>query len=121
MRGMNALTGKPIDGLEQLRQSIADVLFTPIGSRVGRRDYGSLVPDLIDQAMNLGGRLRLFAATATALGRWISNFRLIRVTLAGSAGDYALQLEGTRTDVAGPNARTILTVPLRRNSTLASL
>lgn len=41
MFGMNNQTGKPLGGLAHLRQSITDILTTPIGSRVMRRDYGS--------------------------------------------------------------------------------
>ncbi len=39
MRGMNANTGKELEGIEHLKQSIIDILTTPIGSRVMRRDY----------------------------------------------------------------------------------
>ncbi len=68
--GMNATTGRTISGKSHLRQSIADILTTPIGSRVMRRNYGSYLFDLIDQAENDAGRLRLMTATADALIRW---------------------------------------------------
>ena len=48
MIGMSAVTGKPLEGLDHLRQSIADILSTPIGTRVGRREYGSLLAELVD-------------------------------------------------------------------------
>ena len=61
MNGMST-SGKPISGLDHLRQSIADILTTPIGSRVMRRDYGSLLPGLIDQPQNNATTLRLYSA-----------------------------------------------------------
>ena len=50
--GMNAETGRELTGLEHLKQSIADILNTPIGSRVMRRDYGSRLFELIDAPIN---------------------------------------------------------------------
>lgn len=47
--GMNRATGAAIADLDHTRQSLSDILGTPIGSRVMRRDYGSLLSDLIDQ------------------------------------------------------------------------
>ena len=70
MRGMSAETGASLEGDDHLRQSIADILTTPVGSRVMRREYGSELPFLIDQPMNPATRQALYAATAAALARW---------------------------------------------------
>lgn len=70
MIGMNAATGRTSGGDAHLRQSIADILTTPIGSRVMRRDYGSQSADLIDWQVNDSTRLLAYAATAMALMRW---------------------------------------------------
>ena len=116
MRGMNATTGKPLDGLDHLRQSIADILSTPIGTRVGRRDYGSLLFELLDQPMSpRAGYVRLYAATAIALGRWEKRIRLKRIGIerGEDAGAFIVTIEGHRTDAPGPNALTRLTIPLR--------
>ena len=118
MTGMDATTGKAIDGLAHLRQSIARILTTPIGSRIARRDFGSLLPDLIDQPMNALGRMRLLAATAQALLRWEPRLRITGVTLEAvdaAAGAYALAIEGVRLDApvpAGTAGITRLTLPL---------
>ena len=64
---MNRHTGRAITGLEHLRQSVGDILSTPIGSRVMRREYGSLVPELLDHPDNDATRVRLNAAVAGAL------------------------------------------------------
>jgi phage baseplate assembly protein W len=116
---MNAKTGKPLDGVAHLEQSIGDILSTPIGTRVGRRDYGSLLPELVDQPMNALGRMRLMAATALAVLRWEPRIKLSAVAIqqTGPAA-FITVLDGQRTDVAGPNARARLTVPLPSTGSL---
>jgi phage baseplate assembly protein W len=117
MIGMSAVTGKPLEGLDHLRQSIADILSTPIGTRVGRREYGSLLADLVDQPMNALGRMRLMAATALAIQRWEPRVTLSAVIIEQTGpGAFSAQLAGRRTDVTGPNASARLTVPLPRSS-----
>ncbi|WP_402719017.1 hypothetical protein [Janthinobacterium rivuli] len=59
---MHAATGRSLTGLGHLRQSITDILTTPIGSRIRRR-YGSEVPELIDPPLNSATQLRIYAAT----------------------------------------------------------
>lgn len=115
MRGMDRNTGKPIDGTEHLAQSIGDILSTPIGTRPMRRDYGSMLFDLIDQPLNGATRLLIYAATALALRRWEPRIRLRRVTMSaeGGAGRVALLIEGDRTDVAQANSRVTLSIPIR--------
>jgi hypothetical protein len=115
---MNAHTGRAIEGEEHLRQSIADILTTPIGSRVMRRDYGSLLPELIDRPFNGATRTQLYGATASALMRWEPRIRLTRVALRQGAapGAFLLELEGRRIDVGPSNDYTRLTIPLRSRS-----
>lgn len=123
MIGMNASTGKPLAGDAHLVQSIADILTTPIGTRVMRRDYGSALFELLDAPLNALTRLRLFAATADALRRWEPRIRLTRVALidgegsgTGFAGGRAtLQLEGQRTDAPDPTSLVRLTIPLNQS------
>jgi phage baseplate assembly protein W len=116
---MNVATGKWIEGDEHLAQSIAQILTTPLGSRVQRRNFGSLLPELIDQPFNDATRVRLYGATATALQSWEPRLQLKRVALAQgeTPGSFVLTLEGQRTDVAPANAHTRLTIPLRFRST----
>lgn len=109
---MNRTTGAPIDTIAHIAQSVADILTTPIGSRVMRREYGSLLPDLIDAPLNDATRLQAYAATAMALMSWEPRIRLSRVQLAGGArpGQAVLDLDGTRTDT---NEALSLRVPLQ--------
>lgn len=93
MSGMNAQTGRTLDGLEHIRQSIRDILLTPIGSRVMRRDYGSLLPELIDQPTGHGVLLQLRAAVVMALTQWEPRVRLLTVNFE-SAGARTIAVIG---------------------------
>lgn len=96
MIGMNRTTGRTVADHEHLSQSITDILTTPIGSRVMRRTYGSLLFELIDQPDNGTTRVKLYAATAGALMRWEKRIKLSRVQLfAGERkGQLILDLAG---------------------------
>lgn len=96
MPGMHANAGTALGDLAHLRQSIVDILTTPLGSRLARRTYGSLLPDLVDQPDNQLTRLRMYAATASALMRWEPRLRVTRVQLASgpTAGQVTLDLTG---------------------------
>lgn len=95
--GMHRLQGTQLDGIEHIRQSIGDILTTPLGSRVMRREYGSLLPNLIDQPLNDLTLMQAYAATATALLRWEPRIRLSRLNLrhADMQGYIILELECT--------------------------
>ena len=47
---------------DQLWQSVTKILTTPTGSRVMRRDFGSVVPDLLDAPQNTVTRMQLMGA-----------------------------------------------------------
>lgn len=60
--GMNSQTGLSISEVEHIRQSVRDILVTPVGSRVMRREYGSLLSALIDQPQTPALRLQIMLA-----------------------------------------------------------
>jgi len=96
MDGTNAQTGKMLSGMDHLRQSITDILTTPLGSRVMRRDYGSKLPLLVDAPMNSETLVDLYAATADALQTWEPRFQLSQVTASSAdVGVIVLDLTGT--------------------------
>lgn len=93
--GMQANTGTALSGIAHLRQSITDILTTPIGSRVMRRDYGSYLFELLDYTGNSNARLQLMAATADALIRWEPRLELTSVTTdIGFDGKTQINLSG---------------------------
>lgn len=96
MDGINATTGKRLGGIEHLRQSIRDILTTPIGSRVMRREYGSRLFQLIDAPMNRSTLLELYVATAEALDRWEPRIKVESVqAVSAEPGRVELTLTGT--------------------------
>lgn len=104
MRGTDANTGKPLDGIDHLRQSVRDILTTPIGSRVLRREYGSRIFELIDAPTNMSLRMDLIAATADALARWEPRIQVEQVEVSMPApGAVLLSVTG----VYLPDGQTI--------------
>lgn len=107
-------TGHAIDEDAHIRQSIADILFTPVGSRIMRRAYGSMLPDLIDHPGNPANRLRLQAATYMAILRWEPRVALTSVALSQDM-DGSASIELTATKRTGPRAgqRLNVSVPIQ--------
>lgn len=116
---MSRTTGRRIGLVEHLVQSIGDIVTTPIGSRVARRQYGSLLPFLIDQPDNAQIDARLYSAIASALMRWEPRLSLQRVSLkrdAEHAGRAVLEIEGALLSQYAARARPLrLTVPLDKS------
>ncbi len=93
---MDATTGRRLDYLAHLRQSVTDILTTPLGSRVMRRDYGSLLPEMIDRPLTDATLLQVYAATVMALLRWEPRLRVTAVRTSVSTtspGRVVLDLE----------------------------
>ncbi len=95
MDGMSATSGTALSDIDHLRQSITDILTTPIGSRVMRRDYGSRLYQLVDAPMNRSTLMDIYAGTAEAIARWEPRFRVHRVTASSAApGAVTLDIQG---------------------------
>ncbi|MBD8556906.1 GPW/gp25 family protein [Rhizobium sp. CFBP 8762] len=95
--GIDASTGAALSDWDHVQQSIAKILTTPIGSRVMRRDFGSRLPDLIDNKLTARNVLQLFSEAAVAIARWEPRFRVeeCAVDEAGPSGRITLALYGT--------------------------
>lgn len=93
---MNRTTGRRVTGIAHLKQSVADILTTPLGTRLERRTYGCLLPSLIDQPDNGPTRLRCYSAIASALMKWEPRLRVTRVgiTSGSQPGQATVDLEG---------------------------
>lgn len=90
MAGLSRSTGTPLSEADHISQSIGDIMTTPVGSRVMRRDYGSYCPDLIDAPGNDLGALRLIAALADGLARWEPRVSLTSASVVPSADGRAI-------------------------------
>ena len=96
MIGMSNKNGGYLNDLEHLKQSIIDILTTPIGSRVICRDYGSNLFQLIDMPINRELFSRIYAAVADALDKWEPRFKVEKITInAINEGHIILSLIGT--------------------------
>lgn len=101
MTGMNVNTGKRLEGIEHIRQSIADIITTPIGSRVMRRDYGCLVPDLLDMPMSDALLMQVYAATVIAVSQWEPRIKITgtrRIVSTEVPGAAVMELIGETTE-----------------------
>jgi phage baseplate assembly protein W len=91
--GVNRITGKVLDGVEHIKQSIQDILTTPIGSRLINRAYGSNLPLLLDQPMNEAFTLDLISATAEAIELWEQRVKVQKVVPQyGADGTVSINL-----------------------------
>lgn len=81
MIGMSTTTGRAIGTLDHIRQSIGDILSTPIGTRVMRREYGSLLPYLVDAPMDKATVIDIIQASAGAIARWEPRVRVDRIEI----------------------------------------
>lgn len=102
---MSRVTGKRIPDEEHLRQSIVDILTTPLGSRVMLRNYGSRLFQLIDRPINESLLLELYSATIEALGKWEPRILVTNVQfdLSGwNDGRLVMALEGHYLLTSGP-------------------
>lgn len=102
--GIHRTTGQLLAEDAHIAQSIGDILSTPLGTRVMRENYGSLVPELIDQPQSPTLDLRLMAATFMAIVIWEPRIKPTSITLGTTAinGRRELLLQASRAD--GPSS-----------------
>ncbi|KNC89859.1 GPW/gp25 family protein [Trabulsiella odontotermitis] len=79
--GMNPNGTGTLTDADQLWNSVKDILTTPLATRVMRRDYGSLVPDLIDAPKNETTRLQIMSAAVIALAVWEPRIALNTISI----------------------------------------
>lgn len=95
MIGMDRHTGQPISGIEHVRQSIEDILTTPLGSRRQRPEYGSQLRRFVDLPVTEGWKSAVQAEVARALGRWEPRLKLSQVrVIAALNGRVEFELKG---------------------------
>lgn len=113
MIGMNKQTGRRISDIDHIRQSVADILMTPIGTRVMRRDYGSLLSELIDHPGNDANNLRMMAASVMALSKWETRISIGRVGISLAAvGEWLIDLDCSVVAYEGRTSFALLNVSL---------
>ncbi|WP_236874447.1 GPW/gp25 family protein [Citrobacter portucalensis] len=107
-QGMNRNTGLGITDTEHISQSMRDILLTPVGSRVMRREYGSLLSALIDMPQNPALRLQIMVACYSAIQKWEPRIRLTAISFeTGNAGEMYVDITGMRTDTGASVSTTV--------------
>lgn len=95
MKGVSSENGQYLSDLEHLKQSLVNILTTPIGTRVMCRDYGSYLFELVDQPINRELIPRIYAAVAEAVDKWEPRFKLEKITINSiKEGKITLSLSG---------------------------
>lgn len=98
-KGMSSASGAAVEGESHLKQSIADILLTPVGSRLMRREYGSAIFSLLDQPDNEVTRLRLISAAVIALWKWEPRITPTQITFESAAqGARTMTISAQRSD-----------------------
>ncbi|EAM8737134.1 baseplate assembly protein [Salmonella enterica] len=106
--GMNRNTGIGISDSEHISQSMRDILLTPVGSRVMRREYGSLLSALIDMPQNPALRLQIMVACYSAIQKWEPRIRLTSIGFErGDTGEMYVDITGMRTDTGASVSTTV--------------
>lgn len=104
---MDRATGKWLDGIDSLRQRLADCLSFPKGALVGRRGYGAELIALLDRNMSPSFTMDAFMIISEAIAEpdnGVTDFILEQVGIT-SAGENHLELVIQGTWV--PNEETI--------------
>ncbi|AZP49585.1 baseplate assembly protein [Rahnella aquatilis] len=96
--GMNSAVGDAITEIDHIRQSVTDILTTPKGTRVMRRDYGSDLPDLIDQPQNPALNLKISSAAYSALMKFEPRITVTSATVNRAENAISVDITGYRTD-----------------------
>ena len=95
MTGMDRASGKPLADLLHLRQSITDILSTPIGSRIMRREYGSRLFKRIDAPITGELIADIYADVVEALFNYEPRFEATNVTVVSmDNGHLVLDITG---------------------------
>lgn len=102
--GVDASTGQILTGWGHVAQSLAIIITTDLRSRVERRDFGSVLPRLLDAPQNEGTLMDFRVSIAEAIQPRVvegkqygePRFRLERIDLDPSTpGKLIITVEGT--------------------------
>lgn len=108
--GMNRETGRTITDAEHISQSCGDILRTPVGSRVMRRDYGSLLFSLIDMPQTDALKLQIMCACYMALLKWEPRISISALTVERQfTGQMVVDLTG---EIKATGKTISITIPV---------
>lgn len=106
--GMSRTDGRMLTDAEHISQSLGDILRTPVGTRVMRREYGSLLFDMIDQPQTPALELQIKVAIYMAVLRWEPRISLTSVTTERHfSGQMVINLTGQHAETGESLSLTI--------------
>lgn len=85
MAGMDRNTGRWTSGWQHTSQSLADVMSTPLETRVLRRMYGAADDTLQDKPQNKKIITKAVMAVAVPVARWEPRVELAHVSIAAAS------------------------------------
>jgi len=91
MADIDARTGRPLEGFDEVRQSLGKIFSTVIGERVMRRYFGGVGTRLLGRLLTPRSILIFRAALAVSIDLYEPRFKLSAVRLDGNTAD-ALRL-----------------------------
>ena len=83
-KGTDRNTGRPLGGVDYLRQRLADVINTPLGSLVGARDFGSRMYQMTDRNIDRRYYMDCYTRLAEAINNpanGLDDFKLSEMTV----------------------------------------
>lgn len=92
---MDAQTGRILPLVPHIRQSIANILGTRIGTRVEREEYGSLLPELLDMPLNEATLLRCNAAVIMAVAKWEPRYTITDAHTQATEQGVVIRISGS--------------------------
>ena len=100
--GTNRDTGAALGGIAYLRQRLGDVINTPLGSLVGRREFGSRLYELLDRNINETFHMNVYILLAEAINNpanGLDDFKLTEMQIE-RLGDahYSINIMGVLDD-----------------------
>ncbi|MBF7687741.1 GPW/gp25 family protein [Acinetobacter rathckeae] len=97
--------------IDRIKQSIQEILSTPKGSRIMRRQFGSDIPNLIDQPLNDILILRIYSAIYTPLLLWEDRISIESIAVTQlTKGTIDISLEAVH---MSSNQNLNLNIPLK--------
>lgn len=90
--GMNQNKGRSITDNDHIKQSIQDIILTPVGSRIQRREYGSMLFFLLDQPNDSATKLKIMSAVVMALTQFEPRIHLDNIQLKPEAEKLQLSV-----------------------------
>jgi phage baseplate assembly protein W len=93
---MNINNGKTISEIAHIKQSITNILTTPIGSRIMRRNYGSRLFEKIDRPINGELISEIYSDIIEAIFIWEPRFEVEQVIVQNiTNGKITIDIEGS--------------------------